>query len=177
MCKGDLFDWSMYKYYTIMRLNENKVIDMMFPVHFWVSKTVLKQKASSPVSVQYLVQILRGWKKKKKMNRENIALVREQLESADNVEHYFRGWTTLPEAWDWKLKVTTEMILVLFLQQKLPRGPKHFIFLLLHQKHQFIPTQDSNCAAVPSVTSTMHFVIANTEIHNTLKSRNKIQDI
>lgn len=74
MCKGDLFDWSMYKYYTIMRLNENKVIDMMFPVHFWVSKTVLKQKASSPVSVQYLVQILRGWKKKKKNEQRKYSL-------------------------------------------------------------------------------------------------------
>ncbi|CAM9371477.1 unnamed protein product, partial [Bubo scandiacus] len=39
------------------------------------------------LSVQYLVQILRGWKNQ---NRANIASVREQLESADNVDLYFR---------------------------------------------------------------------------------------
>lgn len=83
--------------------------------------------------------------------------------------------TATLKAGDWKLKVTTETILVLFLQQKLPRGPKHFSFLPLCQKHQFIPRQDSNCTAVPSVTSTMQFVTANTEIYSTLRSEIKYQ--
>lgn len=38
--------------------------------------------------LQYLVQILGGWENQ---NRANIAWEKEQLEPADNVEHYFRA--------------------------------------------------------------------------------------
>lgn len=57
---------------------------------------------SSPVSMWYLVHVLRGGEKNQ--NRANISSVREQLESADNVEHYFRGANCYSKGWGLKVK-------------------------------------------------------------------------
>lgn len=143
---------------ALVIIPEKQIIDMMFPVHGWLSRPLFYQGPSSPVphqlSVRYLVQILRGWK-----------IRTEQIQPRWGSSQSLQCGALLQrsEAWtrDWNLKVTTEIILVLFFQQKLPKGPKQFLFLPWCQKHQFISTQDSNSAAVPSITSTMQLVIAN----------------
>ncbi|RLW02465.1 hypothetical protein DV515_00007238 [Chloebia gouldiae] len=66
----------------------NKLIpEVLYPISECVLPGAIQPKPPQ-LFVQYLVQILGGWENQ---NRANAALEKEQLEPADNGEHFFRA--------------------------------------------------------------------------------------